>query len=75
MYETFFDRQVKNNLVTYHKIWKIATGQGDDYTTVCSLDYPYFNISKTGLLLIESVLKPLGKSLLIPLRLTGGSYS
>ena len=40
----FFDRQVKNNLITYDKIWKTATGQGDDYTTVCSLDYSYFNI-------------------------------
>ena len=23
-------------------IWKIATGQGDDYTTGCLLDYNYF---------------------------------
>ena len=26
----------------YDKNWKIATGQGDDYITGCSLDYPYF---------------------------------
>ena len=25
-----------------HDIWKIATGQGDDYTTGCFLDYNYF---------------------------------
>ena len=28
---------------TYDKIRKIATGQGDDYTTGCLLDYNYFN--------------------------------
>ena len=27
---------------TYEKILKIATGNGDDYTTGCLLDYPYF---------------------------------
>ena len=27
---------------TYENIRKIATGQGDDYTTGCLLDYPYF---------------------------------
>ena len=31
-----------NNLKTYHNIRKIATGQGDDYTTECLLDYSYF---------------------------------
>ena len=38
----FFDHPIKNNLITYDNIRKIATGQGDDYTTDCSLDYPYF---------------------------------
>ena len=28
---------------TYDKIQKIATGQGDDYTTGCLLDYNHFN--------------------------------
>ena len=28
---------------TYHNIQKIATGQSDDYTTGCLLDYNYFN--------------------------------
>ena len=40
--ENFFDQPIKNNKVTYDKIKKIATGQGDDYTTGCLLDYPYF---------------------------------
>ena len=40
--ENFFDQPVKNNKVTYENIRKIATGQGDGYTTGCLLDYPYF---------------------------------
>ena len=39
----FFDQPVKNNLITYDNIRKIATGQGDDYTTGYLLDYNYFN--------------------------------
>ena len=38
----FFEQPVKNNFITYDNIWKIATGQGDDYTTGCLLDYNYF---------------------------------
>ena len=37
-----FDQQVKNNKLTYENIGKIVTGQGDDYTTACFLDYIYF---------------------------------
>ena len=40
--ENFFDQPIKNNKVTYESIRKIATGQGDDYTTGCLLDYSYF---------------------------------
>ena len=40
--ENFFDQPIKNNKVTYDNIIKIARGQGDDYTTGCLLDYPYF---------------------------------
>ena len=39
----FFYQPVKNNLITYDNIRKIATGQGDDYATGCLLDYHYFN--------------------------------
>ena len=39
--ENFFDQPIKNK-VTYDNIRKIATGQGDYYTTGCLLDYPYF---------------------------------
>ena len=38
----FFDQQTKNDLKTYGNIRKIATGKGDDYTTVYLLDDPYF---------------------------------
>ena len=40
--ENVFHQPIKNNKVTYENIRKIATGQGDDYTTGCLLDYPYF---------------------------------
>ena len=36
------DQPIKNNKVTYENIRRIATGQGDDYTTGCLLDYPHF---------------------------------
>ena len=39
MEKTFFDQTVKSNMRTYDDIGKITTGQGDDYTTGCLLDY------------------------------------
>ena len=38
----FFDQSINNDIKTYENIRKIAFGQGDDYTTGCLLDYPYF---------------------------------
>ena len=36
MEKTFFAQPVEGNKVTYENIRKLATGQGDDYTTaVC----------------------------------------
>ena len=40
--KNFFDQPVKNNKVTFENIRKIATGQGDGYTTGCLLHYIYF---------------------------------
>ena len=40
--KNFFNQPVKYDKVTYENIRKIATGQGDDYTTDCLLDYIYF---------------------------------
>ena len=38
----FFHQPMKNHVKTYDNITKIATGQRDDYTTGCLLDYSYF---------------------------------
>ena len=38
----FFDQPRNSMSKTYEDIRKIATGKGDDYTTGCLLDYPYF---------------------------------
>ena len=56
--KTFFDQPVENNLITYENIRKLATGQGDDYTTGCLLDYIYFEkllktINNKHLMLIQ----------------------
>ena len=40
--KNFFDQQLKNDKVTLENIIKVTTGQGDDYTTGCLLDYTYF---------------------------------
>ena len=40
--KSFFNQPVKNDKVTYENLRKISTGQGDDYTSGCLLDYTYF---------------------------------
>ena len=35
--QKFFNQPVKNDLRIYDNIQKVATGQGDDYTTGCLL--------------------------------------
>ena len=40
--QNFFDQPVRNNLISYDSIQKIATVQGDDYTTGYLLDFNYF---------------------------------
>ena len=40
--QTVFDQTIRNNFITYDNIPKFATGQRDDYTTGCLLDYNYF---------------------------------
>ena len=43
MVKTFLiSQKKKKKKVTYDNIRKIATGQGNNYTTGCLLDYPYF---------------------------------
>ena len=38
--KNFFDQSINNDIKAYENIRKIATGQGDDYTSGCLLDYP-----------------------------------
>ena len=40
--KNFFDQPINNIIKIYENIRKITTGQGDDYTTGCLLDYTYF---------------------------------
>ena len=40
--QNFFDQPIRNKLITYDNVQKLATGQGDDYTTGCLLDYNFF---------------------------------
>ena len=41
-WQTFFNHPVRNNLIPYNSTGRIPTGQADDYTTGCLLDYNYF---------------------------------
>ena len=36
--KNFFDQPIKSNMRTYDNVRKIATDQGDDYTTGCLLE-------------------------------------
>ena len=38
----FCDQSINDSIKQYDKIRKILTGQSDDYTTGCLLDYVYF---------------------------------
>ena len=40
--KNFFDQPINSELKTYENIRKIATCQGNDYTTGCLLDCSYF---------------------------------
>ena len=37
-----YDRSINDLIKQYDEIRKISTGQGDDYTTGCLLDFSYF---------------------------------
>ena len=38
----FYDQPINDSIKQYDKIRKISTGQGDDYTNGCLLDFAYF---------------------------------
>ena len=42
MVEIFMINQLMTQLKKYNEISKVLTGQGDDYTTGCLLDFSYF---------------------------------
>ena len=54
--ETSFDQPIKNDQITYVNIRKIGTGQEDDYTTDCLLDYLYFK--ENYMLIVIGLSKP-----------------
>ena len=42
----FYDQSINDSFKQYDEIRKISTGQGDDYTTGCLLDFAYFEKKK-----------------------------
>ena len=38
----FYDQPINDLIKQYDEVRKVSTGQGDDYTTGCLLDYVYF---------------------------------
>ena len=38
----FYDQPINDSIKQYDEIRKVSTGQGDDYTTSCLLDFAYF---------------------------------
>ena len=40
--KNFYDQSINDTIKQYNEVRKISTGQGDDYTTGCWLDYIYF---------------------------------
>ena len=38
----FYDQPINDSIKQYDEIRKTSTGQGDDYTTGCLLDFAYF---------------------------------
>ena len=40
--KNFYDQPINDSIKQYNEIRKISTGQGDDYTAGCLLDFAYF---------------------------------
>ena len=38
----FYDQPINDLISQYDEVRKVSTGQGDNYTTGCLLDYTYF---------------------------------
>ena len=46
----FYDQPINDSIKQYDEIRKVSTGQGDEYTTVCLLDFSYFEKKKYRLI-------------------------
>ena len=42
MEEIFYDQPINDLIRQYNELRKVSTGQGDDYTTECLLNFAYF---------------------------------
>ena len=42
MEKNFYDQPINDLIKQYDEVRKVSTGQGDDYTTGCLLDFAYF---------------------------------
>ena len=40
--ENFYDQPINDSIKQYDEVRKVSTGQGDDSTTGCLLDFAYF---------------------------------
>ena len=40
--KNFYDQPINDSIKQYDEVRKVSTGQGDDYTTGCLLDFDYF---------------------------------
>ena len=38
----FYDQPINDVIKQYDEVRKVSTGQGDDYTNGCSLEFAYF---------------------------------
>ena len=43
----FYDQPINDSIKQYDEVRKVSTGQGDDYTTGCLLDFAYFEKNYT----------------------------
>ena len=41
--KNFYDQAINNSIKQYDEVRKVSTGQGDDYTKGCLLNFAYFN--------------------------------
>ena len=66
-----YDQPVNSQINKYDEIRKISTGQRDDYTIGCLLDYQYFKDHYRSPLMKVTV--PLPKNVLAPLGITAAA--